>query len=187
MTIKKEIRIIDTEGMKRAFLKIAHEILARNKGPHNLALLGLQTRGVFIAKRIASIIENIEHVSIPVGILDATMYRDDFRVAMKQPTVQVTSIPFNVDDTNIVLVDDVLYTGRTIRAALDAIMDYGRPKRVQLAVLIDRGHRELPLCPDYAGETIKTQSNQEICVRMVEVEQDGIDEVTLVTLEKGDG
>ena len=187
MTIEKEMRIIDASGINRILLKISHEILARNNGPENLAILGLQTRGVFIAQRIASMIEKIENVSIPVGILDITMYRDDFRVAMKQPQAQITSIPFDVDDTNIVLVDDVLYTGRTTRAALDAIMDFGRPKLVQLAVLIDRGHRELPLCADYIGETIKTQFNQEICVRMKEIEGDGIDEVTLITIaDEGD-
>ena len=182
MTIEKETRIINDRGINRILLKISHEILAGNNGPENLAILGLQTRGVFIAKRIATLIEKIENVSIPVGILDITMYRDDFRVAMKQPQAQITSIPFDVDGTNIVLVDDVLYTGRTARAALDAIMDFGRPKRVQFAVLVDRGHRELPLCADYIGETIKTQFNQEIRVRMKEIEEDGVDEVTLVTL-----
>ncbi len=184
MTIEKETRIIDDSGINRILLKISHEILARNNGPENLAILGLQTRGVFIAKRIASMIEKIEKVSIPLGILDITMYRDDFRVAMKQPQAQITSIPFDVDGTNIILVDDVLYTGRTARAALDAIMDFGRPKRVQFAVLIDRGHRELPLCADYIGEIIKTQFNQEIRVRMKEIEEDGVDEVTLVTLSE---
>ena len=187
MTIKNEIKIIDAAGIKRLLLKISHEILARNNGPKNLAIIGLRTRGVFIAKRIASMIEEIEKETVPVGILDVTMYRDDFRDTMKQPTIQITSIPFEVDGTNIVLIDDVLYTGRTNRAALDAIMDFGRPRRVQLAVLVDRGHRELPLCADYVGETIKTQFNQEIRVRMKEVEDDGIDEVTLVTLsEEGD-
>jgi pyrimidine operon attenuation protein/uracil phosphoribosyltransferase len=187
LTIKKEVKIMDAAAIKRTLLKISHEILALNKGPKNLALVGLQTRGVFIAKRIAAMIETIEDAIIPVGILDVTMYRDDFRIAMKQPTVQITSIPFEVESISIVLVDDVLYTGRTIRAALDAIMDFGRPKQVQLAVLIDRGHRELPLSADYVGETIKTQFDQEIRVRMVEVPEDGIDEVTLVTLDvKGD-
>ena len=187
MTIKNEVRIMDAETIKRVLLKISHEILARNKGPKKLALVGLQTRGVFIAKRIASMIEKIENTVIPVGILDVTMYRDDFRIAMKQPSVQITSIPFDVDGISIVLVDDVLYTGRTIRAALAAIMDFGRPKQVQLAVLIDRGHRELPFAADYIGETIKTQFNQEIRVRMIEIKEDGIDEVTLVTLNiKGD-
>lgn len=185
MTIQSEIRIIDAVGINRLLLKITHEILARNNGPANLSIIGLQTRGVYIAQRIARFIGDIEGVSVPIGILDITMYRDDFRVAMKQPEVRITSIPFDVDCTNAVLVDDVLYTGRTVRAALDAIMDFGRPRLVQLAVLIDRGHRELPLCPDFVGETIKTQFNQEIRVRMKEIAEDGIDEVTLVTLTGG--
>ncbi len=176
-----EVRIMDAAGMKRSLLKIAYEILARNKGPKNLAFLGLQTRGIFVAERIAKFIEETENVKIPVGVLDVTMYRDDFRT--KRPNVKVTDIPFDVDDTNIVLIDDVFYTGRTTRAALDAIMDYGRPRRVRLAVLIDRGHRELPVCADYVGKTIKTQPNQEIRVRMTELPEDGIDEVTLVTVE----
>ncbi len=188
MTIINEVRIMDKEAIKRALLKISHEILARNNGPENLALIGLRTRGVFIAERIASMVKGIENATIQVGILDVTMYRDDFRVVMKQPTVQVTSIPFDVDGTNIVLVDDVLYTGRTTRAALDAIMDFGRPRQIKLAVLVDRGHRELPFCADFIGETIKTQFNQEIRVRMEEVEGEGVDEVTLLTLEEeGDG
>ena len=182
MTIKSEVRIMDEAAIKRVLLKISHEILARNKGPKKLVLVGLQTRGVFVANRIAAMIESIEKTPINVGILDVTMYRDDFRAKMKQPSVQVTSIPFDVDGTSIVLVDDVLYTGRTIRAGLDAIMDFGRPRKVQLAVLIDRGHRELPLAADYIGETIKTQPNQEIRVRMKELAEDGRDEVTLVTL-----
>ena len=187
MTIQKEEKIMDADGIRRTLMKIAYEILSRNKGPKNLVILGLQTRGVFLANRIASIIKEIEQVTIPVGILDVTMYRDDFRMAMKQPTVQVTSIPYDVDGTNIVLVDDVFYTGRTIRAALDAIMDFGRPKRVRFAALIDRGHRELPFCADFIGKTIKTQVNQEIRVRLTEVEEDGIDEVSLITFEDGGG
>ncbi len=173
---------MDEAAIKRVLLKISHEILARNKGPKKLALVGLQTRGVFVARRIAEMIESIEKTPINVGVLDVTMYRDDFRAKMKQPSVKVTTIPFDVDGTSIVLVDDVLYTGRTIRAALDAIMDFGRPRKIQLAVLIDRGHRELPLAADFIGETIKTQPHQEIRVRMKELDEDGRDEVTLVTL-----
>ena len=178
----KEVRIMEAAGMKRSLLKIAYEILARNKGPENLAFLGLQTRGIFVAKRIAKFIEETEGVTIPVGVLDVTMYRDDFRT--KQPNVKVTNIPFDVDNTNIVVIDDVFYTGRTIRAALDAIMDYGRPRRVRLAVLIDRGHRELPILADYIGKTIKTQPDQEIRVRMSEVPEDGgEDQVDIVTVQ----
>jgi pyrimidine operon attenuation protein/uracil phosphoribosyltransferase len=186
MTVNRETTIMDDKGMRRSLLKIAHEILARNEGAENLALLGLQTRGVFMAQRIAAIIAETEGVTVPVGVLDVTMYRDDFRNKMKQPTAKVTAIPFDVDNTNIVLVDDVFYTGRTIRAALDAIMDYGRPARVRFAVLIDRGHRELPISADYVGKTIKTQSNQEIRVRMVEAPGDGVDEVSVITFDEGE-
>lgn len=185
MNIYREMKVMDEQGMKRALLKITHEILARNEGPQNLVLLGLQTRGVFLARRIARIIKDIENVEVPVGLLDVTMYRDDFRDKAKQPLAKVTSIPFSVDGTNIVLVDDVFYTGRTIRAAMDAIMDYGRPRYIRVAVLIDRGHRELPICADYIGKTIKTQPNQEITVRMMEVPEDGVDEVKLLTLDNG--
>ena len=184
MAVTSEVKIMNSAGMKRSLLKVTHEILARNNGPETLALVGLQTRGIHLARRIAAMIKGIENVEVPVGILDATMYRDDFRVAMKQPKVKVTAISFEVDGTTIVLVDDVLYTGRTIRAALDAIMDFGRPHLVQLAVLIDRGCRELPICPDFVGKTVETQLLQEIRVRMVEVESDGIDEVSLVTLRQ---
>jgi pyrimidine operon attenuation protein / uracil phosphoribosyltransferase len=179
------MKIMDEQGMKRSLLKITHEILARNEGPQNLVLIGLQTRGVFVARRIARVIRDIEGVEIPLGILDVTMYRDDFRDKAKQPLAKITSIPFDVDGTNIVLVDDVFYTGRTIRAAIDALMDYGRPRRIRLAVLVDRGHRELPICADFIGKTIKTLPNQEITVRMKEVSEDGIDEVSLLTLDEG--
>ena len=182
MTITSEMQIMDTVAMKRALHRMAHEILDRNSGPNELVIVGLQTRGVFMAKRMASIIESIESVEVPVGILDVTMYRDDFRVALKQPTVKVTSIPFDVDGVTVVLVDDVFYTGRTVRSALDAIMDFGRPHRVELAVLIDRGNRELPLVADYIGKHVKTLPDEEVRVRMVE--SDGIDEVTLVRISE---
>lgn len=186
MTIKSEQRVMDESDIKRTLRRIAFEILDNNGGPDNLAIVGLQTRGVHIAGRIASLIEKTENVEIPGGILDVTMYRDDFRVALKQPKVQITSIPFEVEGITIVLVDDVFYTGRTVRGALDAIMDFGRPGRVELAVLVDRGHRELPLRADYVGKTIPTDFNEEVRVRMTE--SDGIDEVTLVTLaDEGGG
>ncbi len=182
MTITSEMQIMDTVAMKRALHRMAHEILDRNNGPDRLAIVGLQTRGVFMAKRMASIIESIESVAVPVGVLDVTMYRDDFRVALKQPTVKVTSIPFDVDGVTVVLVDDVFYTGRTVRSALDAIMDFGRPRRVELAVLIDRGNRELPLVADYVGKHVTTLPDEEVRVRMVE--SDGTDEVTLVRISE---
>ena len=185
MTIESEQRIMDTADIKRTLKRIAFEILDKNQGSDNLAIVGLQTRGIHIAQRIASIVESVENIKMPIGILDVTMYRDDFRIAMKQPKVQVTSIPFDVEACTVVLVDDVLYTGRTVRCALDAIMDFGRPGRVWLAVLVDRGHRELPLKADFTGKKIKTAHQEEIRVRMTE--EDGIDEVTLVKLgEEGD-
>ncbi|MFC1606421.1 bifunctional pyr operon transcriptional regulator/uracil phosphoribosyltransferase PyrR [Candidatus Latescibacterota bacterium] len=185
MTIKKELKVMDASDIKRVLKRIAYEILDNNSGPDNLAIVGLQTRGIHIAKRIASIIEEIEKTPIPVGVLDVTMYRDDFRIAMKQPNVQVTSISFEVEAATVVLVDDVFYTGRTVRSALNAIMDFGRPGRVELAVLVDRGHRELPLRAEFVGKMIPTDINEEIRVRVVE--EDGIDEVTIVTIgDEGD-
>jgi pyrimidine operon attenuation protein / uracil phosphoribosyltransferase len=185
VTIDSEKKIMDTADISRTLKRVAYEIIDKNQGSDNLAIVGLQTRGVHLAKRIASNIDSIEKVTIPVGILDVTMYRDDFRIALKQPRVQVTSIPFEVEGMTVLLVDDVLYTGRTIRSALDAIMSFGRPGRVWLAVLIDRGHRELPLMADFTGKKIKTAPGEEIRVRMVE--EDGKDEVTLVKLaQRGD-
>lgn len=184
MTVRSEKRIMDAADIRRTLKRVSYEILDRNHGPENLTLVGLQTRGVHLAHRIAANIESSENAKIPVGILDVTMYRDDFRIALKQPTVQVTSIPFDVEEKTVVIVDDVFYTGRTVRSALDAIMDFGRPGRVRLAVLIDRGLRELPLAADFVGKKIKTASHEEIRVRMVE--EDGKDEVTLVTLD-GEG
>ncbi|MCE5248964.1 bifunctional pyr operon transcriptional regulator/uracil phosphoribosyltransferase PyrR [bacterium] len=181
--MKNELKVMDAADIKRALQRIAYEILDSNSGPDNLVLVGLQTRGVHIARRIAAMIEEVENTPIPVGILDVTMYRDDFRVALKQPNVQITSIQFEVEGITVVLVDDVFYTGRTVRSALDAIMDFGRPGRVELAVLVDRGHRELPLRADYIGKKIPTDTDEEIRVRMLE--EDGVDEVTLVTLDRG--
>ena len=171
---------MDAVAMRRALKRMAHEILDSNGGPANLALVGLQTRGVFIARRMAEIIEAAENVQPPMGVLDVTMYRDDYRIALKQPTVKVTSIPYDVERFTTVLVDDVFYTGRTVRSALDAIMDFGRPRRVQFAALVDRGHRELPLVADYVGKQVTTQPDEEVLVRMAEI--DGVDRVTLVKL-----
>lgn len=180
MTIESEKKVMDASDINRTLKRVSYEILDKNHGPDNLAFVGLQTRGVHLAKRIATIIESVEKVKMPVGVLDVTMYRDDFRIALKQPKVQVTSIPFDVEGKTLVLVDDVFYTGRTARSALDAIIDFGRPGKVWLAVLVDRGHRELPLMADFTGIKIKTAPHEEIRVRMVE--EDGKDEVTLVKL-----
>jgi pyrimidine operon attenuation protein / uracil phosphoribosyltransferase len=182
VTIADEKRLMDEIDIERTLKRMTYEILDRNHGPNNLALVGLRTRGVHLANRIAEIIESSEKVHVPVGVLDVTMYRDDFRSALKQPEVKITTIPFDVEGMTVVLVDDVFYTGRTVRGALDALMDFGRPARVRLAVLIDRGHRELPLISDFIGKKIKTAVDEEIRVRLKE--EDGVDEVALVTLKK---
>lgn len=171
----KTVEILDQEGINRALIRIAHEILEKNKGAGELALMGLQTRGVPIAQRLQSIIEDIEGVVVPVGILDITLYRDDLTHMQHHPEVRITEIPFNVENMKIVLTDEVVYTGRTIRSALDAIMDLGRPASVQLAVLVDRGHRELPIRADYVGKNIPTARNEWVNVKLKEVDgQDGV-------------
>lgn len=178
MTFREKARLVDADGIRRTLTRLAHEIIERNRGSENLALVGMRTRGVFIAERLQKLIHEIEGGEVPLGILDVTLYRDDFRLKFKQPQIQVTHIDFDVDEKNIVLVDDVLYTGRTIRAALDALMDLGRPARIQLAVLVDRGHRELPIKPDFVGKNVPTSFGEEVRVRMAE--HDGEDAILLV-------
>lgn len=178
MTQKIKAKIIDQNGLRRTVTRLAYEIIERNKGTAELAIVGIRTRGAFLAQRIIKEIENIEGEKLELGILDITMYRDDFRQRLKQPQLQQTDIPFDIDEKNIVLVDDVLYTGRTTRAALEGIMAFGRPATIQLAILIDRGHRELPIKPDYVGKSIITSIGEEIQVKMKEV--DGEDCVLLV-------
>jgi pyrimidine operon attenuation protein / uracil phosphoribosyltransferase len=173
--------LADAAGFGRTIARLAHEIIERNRGTERLAFVGMQTRGVFLAHRIAGKIGELENIKLPVGVLDTTMYRDDYRTALKQPQVRVTDIPFDLYDMNVVLVDDVLYTGRTVRAALDAIMDMGRPRRIQLAVLVDRGHRELPIKPDFVGKNIPTSVNEEVRVLMAEIDQQ--DSVLLVEVK----
>lgn len=180
MEFRIKSQIIDGQGLKRTIARLSHEILEWNKGLEDVAIVGMQTRGVYLAKRIAQKLQEIEGKQVPVGILDVTLYRDDFRIRLKQPKVQVTEIPFSVDEKNIVLVDDVLYTGRTVRAALDAVMDLGRPASIQLAILIDRGHRELPIKADFIGKNIPTSTGEEISVHLQEV--DGEDGVYVVDL-----
>ena len=167
--------------MERTLSRMAHEMVERNKDIEHLVIIGMQTRGVKLAQRIVQKVLEIEKRPIPFGILDITLYRDDYRAKLKQPQVQVTDIPFAIDHTNIILVDDVLYTGRTVRAALDELMDFGRPQSIQLAVLIDRGHRELPIKADYVGSEVTTSQNEEISVKVKEI--DGEDRVDLVELE----
>ena len=173
----KSVEIMDADGIQRALIRIAHEILEKTKGAENLALLGLQTRGVPIANRLAGYIKEIEGVETPVGILDITLYRDDLSHLTHQPEVRATEVPFSVENKRIVITDEVVYTGRTIRAALDAIMDMGRPQIIQLAVLIDRGHRELPIRADYVGKNIPTSRTEWVHVKLKEV--DGVEGVDL--------
>jgi pyrimidine operon attenuation protein/uracil phosphoribosyltransferase len=173
---------MDADRIARSLTRIAHEILERNAAPggvDELALVGIRTRGVPIAKRIAQNIAEITGHEIPCGALDITLYRDDLmrHAVGPQPLVRKTEIPFSIDDKRILLVDDVLYTGRTIRAALDALIDFGRPKAIQLVVLIDRGHRELPIKPDYVGKNIPTSLAQSVRVHLADI--DGRDEVEL--------
>lgn len=174
---------MDSHALDLALTRITHQILERNRDFTKFGIVGMQTRGVFLAQRIARKINELEHVKIITGTLDATFYRDDYRIAMKQPNVKITDIPFDLNGMNIVLVDDVLYTGRTVRAALDALMDYGRPKTIQLAVLVDRGNRELPIRADYVGKKITTLQNQEVALKVNEIDNE--DSMWLMELEEG--
>ena len=169
--------LMDESAIERALIRIAHEILEKNKGTENLCLIGIQRRGVPLAERIADRIERIEGIRPPVGILDITFYRDDLSMLSEHPVVNGTSISFVVNGMTIVLVDDVLYTGRTSRAAIEAVFDMGRPSCIQLAILIDRGHRELPIRADYFGKNIPTSRSESIHVKVREI--DGQDCVVL--------
>ena len=166
--IIKKTSIMDADGIRRALIRIAHEITEKNRGVENVALVGIRTRGVPLAARIAEEIQKIENVEVPVGSLDITLYRDDLTTMGYNPVIHGTEIDFDVTGKHIVPVDDVLYTGRTIRAALDAIIDMGRPNSIQLAVLIDRGHRELPIRADYAGKNVPTSRRETIEVALQE-------------------
>jgi len=176
--MKEKAKILDEDTISRTLMRIAHEILEKNKGTTNLCLIGIRNRGAYIAKRLAECIKQIDQVKTPVGILDITLYRDDLTLIAAHPVVHKTEIDFDINDKNVVLVDDVLYTGRTVRAALDALIDFGRPKSIQLAVMVDRGHRELPIRADYVGKNIPTAQNEAIEVRLEEA--DGKDEVVIV-------
>jgi pyrimidine operon attenuation protein/uracil phosphoribosyltransferase len=176
--MKEKAKILDKDAFERALIRIAHEILEKNKGAKDLCLIGIRNRGAFLARRLSECIEKIDQVRIPVGILDITLYRDDLTLIAAGPVVHKTEIGFDITDKNVVLVDDVLYTGRTVRAALDALIDFGRPKSIQLAVLVDRGHREIPIRADYVGKNIPTSNNETVEVRLEEV--DGKDEVVIV-------
>ena len=169
--------VMDGETIERALVRITDEILERNQGVEDLVLIGIRTGGVYLAERIREKIEQFEKVKIPSGIIDITLYRDDFATGLTQPLVGKTEIPFPLRDKRVVLVDDVLYTGRTVRAAMDALIDFGRPQFIQLAVLIDRGHRELPIQADYVGKRVVTARQDEVTVLFREV--DGQDRVII--------
>lgn len=172
--------VMEADRIARTLVRIAHEVVERNRGAADIALVGIRTRGVPIAKRIARHLAEIDSRDVPTGSLDITLYRDDLmrHPVGPQPVLRRTEIPFSIDDRRILLVDDVLYSGRTIRAALDALIDFGRPRSIQLIVLVDRGHRELPIKADYVGLNLPTSLRESVRVRLAEV--DGVDEVVVV-------
>lgn len=171
--------VLDNQAIRRALTRIAHEIIEKNKGIDNCVLVGIKTRGIYIAKRLAERIEQIEGKTLPVGELDITLYRDDLSKVTNndEPLVKGSDIPTDITSKNVILVDDVLYTGRTVRAALDALIDIGRPEIIQLAVLVDRGHRELPIRADYVGKNVPTAKSEKIAVQLAEVDE--LDQVAI--------
>ena len=171
--------ILDADGLRRALTRIAHEILERNGGPHDLILVGMRSRGAPLAHRLSSLISQFEGTAVPVGELDITMFRDDLELRITRPAIQPTVIPRDLTGTTVVLVDDVLYTGRTVRAAMDALLSFGRARQIQLAVIVDRGHRELPIRADYVGKNLPPARHELVEVRLREV--DGTDEVVLLS------
>ncbi len=183
MVFREKAQILDADDMRRAVIRIAHEILERNHGIDRVALVGIQRRGVTLAREVQDAIEEIESRKVPLGILDITFYRDDLSTLGPAPRVGQTDLPFDLNDTVVVLVDDVLFTGRTARAALNELMDFGRARAIQLAVLVDRGHRELPIRADYVGKNVPT-SKKEVIKVMVE-DFDGIRRVALGEIEEG--
>ncbi|MBN2188140.1 MAG: bifunctional pyr operon transcriptional regulator/uracil phosphoribosyltransferase PyrR [Chitinispirillaceae bacterium] len=182
--MKKVQLIMDAHALDLAVTRITHQILERNRDLSKLGIVGIQTRGVFLARRITKKINELEKRKLAAGVLDVTFYRDDYRKIFKKSKAKATDIPFDLNGMNVVIVDDVLFTGRTVRAALDALVDFGRPRTIQLAVIIDRGNRELPIQADYTGTVLKTLPNQ--AVRLSVQEHDGEDSIWLVEKEKGD-
>jgi pyrimidine operon attenuation protein/uracil phosphoribosyltransferase len=174
---REKAQIVDAEGLRRALTRISHEIVEKNHGTTDVVLVGIRRRGVPLARRIREKVKEFEGVELPLGILDITLYRDDLKEVGDQPLVSATEIPFSLTDKVVVLVDDVLYTGRTVRAALDALIDVGRPRSIQLAVLVDRGHRELPIRADYVGKNVPTSRKEIIAVKVIE--QDGADGISI--------
>ncbi len=176
-TTRVKAHLLDAQGIERVLTRIAHEILEKHQGLDAVALVGIRSRGELLAHRLAKILRAIDGANLPVGALDITLYRDDLTLQAPNPVVRATDIPFDVTDKTVVVVDDVLYTGRTIRSAMDALIDLGRPQAIELAILVDRGHRELPIRPDYVGKNIPTARNELIQVRLTEA--DGVDEVVI--------
>ena len=180
MEEKIKAELMDEEKLGRTLTRISHEIVEKNKGIENVVLIGIRTRGVPLAKRLAKKIDEIEGSTLPTGVLDITLYRDDLSTLSDMPILNKTEVPFQVKDKNVVIVDDVLFTGRTARAALDAVIDLGRPRNIQLAVLVDRGHRELPIRADYVGKNVPTSRQEVVSVRLTEI--DGEDRAVIEAL-----
>jgi pyrimidine operon attenuation protein/uracil phosphoribosyltransferase len=183
VALREKAQILDREGIRRALVRIAHEVIERNKGARDLGLVGIRNRGVHLATRIQAVLREIEGAEVPLGVLDITLYRDDLALRRNRPVLRSTDVPFDVDGRIIVLVDDVLYTGRTVRGALDALIDLGRPRAIQLAVLVDRGHRELPIRADYVGKNLPTARRESVSVMLDET--DGDDRVVIVEAANG--
>jgi pyrimidine operon attenuation protein/uracil phosphoribosyltransferase len=182
MALKEKAEIIEADGLRRIVTRIAHEIVERNKGVEDLVLVGIRRRGVPLANRMAEKIKEFEGKAPVEGSLDITLYRDDLSTVSHQPVVGSSEIPVDINNKVVVLVDDVLYTGRTVRAAMDALIDFGRPRAIQLAVVIDRGHRELPIRADFVGKNVPTSSREVIGVKLAEI--DGVDSVVIKELEE---
>jgi pyrimidine operon attenuation protein/uracil phosphoribosyltransferase len=174
--------VLDGDDMRRTLVRIAHEIVERNDGAEKLAIVGIHRRGVILARRIHALLSDLLERDVPIGDLDIAFYRDDVGTRAEQPTVHASHIDFPLDGTTVVLVDDVLFTGRTVRSAIEALFDYGRPAKVQLAVLADRGHRELPIRPDYVGKNLPTSRDERVNVRVEEL--DGVDEIRIAALHE---
>jgi len=178
MEVKQTSRtVMDAQEINRALTRVAHEVIEKNHGITNVALVGIRTGGVYLAKRLAKKLQEIEGTAVPVGELDITLYRDDLNARKEHPVLRKTDIPFDITRRKVILVDDVLFTGRTIRAAMDALMDLGRPRVIRLAVLVDRGHRELPIRPDYVGKNLPTSRKESVAVMLRE--HDGQDRVVI--------
>ena len=178
MQVREKAQIMDGAAIQRVLTRVAHEIVEKNKGTADLVLIGLRSRGVDLARRLSQRLKEIDGVDVPVGALDITLYRDDLGKGGPQPAVRRTEIPFSIENKKVILVDDVLYTGRTIRAAMDGLMDLGRPRTIQLAVLVDRGHRELPIRADYVGKNVPTAKTEQVQVMLQE--EDGTDRVVIL-------